>query len=404
MRGDWHDEFCAEHNGTVRSFEGLSAKLQEIEDYETLFIRSRYNLLKIAKITGGAAAGAALLTPLAVVAAPHIAASLGAAGVLGAAGTGTAISSLSGAALGSASLAAIGGGTMAGGVFVVTAAGASLGGALGGRVSNAYYSDVKDFRIRKQNEGTSPSIICIDGFLTQRMDDTRDWKRALRQHGLRRYSWYHVNWETKTRYALGHCFCRDATGEAARRYGKKFAGRAAQKGGSKMNPLTWAATVADLIDNPWHVAMAKAAMTGVLLADILARTHRKRFTLMGHSLGARVIYYTLLALATRRGKPIIKDVFLLGGAVGVGPAREWEEASTAVEGRLHNCYSSNDQVLRCLYRGATAMMSRPIGAFPIDSRSDRVVDWDFSDAIPSHTSWKGSLDHVLERIAAKEVD
>lgn len=401
LRGHWHDELCAEHNGSVRSFAGLNAKLQEIEDHESLFIRSRYNLLRVAKITGGVAAGAALLTPLAVVAAPHIAVSLGTAGALGAAGTGTAISSLSGAALTSASLAAVGGGTMASGVFVVTATGASLGGALGGRISNAYYSEVKDFKLRKQNEGRGASVICIDGFLTQKQDDPREWKRALRQHGFRSHPWYHLNWEAKTRYNLGSVLCRDTGGGVARRYGTKLAERAAKKGGSKINPLMWAATVADLFDNPWHLAMAKAAMTGVLLADILARTQRKQFILIGHSLGARVIYYALLALATRTAKPLVRDAFLLGGAVGVGKARDWDDISVAVAGTINNCYSANDLVLKGLYRGATALISRPIGAYPIKSKQPNIRNWDFSNVVPSHTAWKGVLGDVMARIKAE---
>ena len=71
---------------------------------------------------------------LAMIAAPAIAATAGGIGLLGAASTGTAISSLSGAALTNASLAAIGGGAlsaggagMTGGVTVITAAGATTG-------------------------------------------------------------------------------------------------------------------------------------------------------------------------------------------------------------------------------------------------------------------------------------
>lgn len=70
------------------------------------------------------------------VAAPAIAATAGSIGLLGAASTGTAISSLSGAALTNASLAAIGGGALAAGgggmtagVATIATAGAALGGA-----------------------------------------------------------------------------------------------------------------------------------------------------------------------------------------------------------------------------------------------------------------------------------
>ena len=75
---------------------------------------------------------------LSLVAAPTIAATAGGAGLLGAASTGTAISSLSGAAATSASLAAFGGGAVAaggagvaGGTAVITAAGATTGAVAG---------------------------------------------------------------------------------------------------------------------------------------------------------------------------------------------------------------------------------------------------------------------------------
>lgn len=84
-------------------------------------------------VTGGAALAAA----------PMIASIAGATGVLGAASTGTAISSLSGAALTNASLAALGGGAisvggmgMAGGTVAIATTGSVLGMA-GGTVAVA---------------------------------------------------------------------------------------------------------------------------------------------------------------------------------------------------------------------------------------------------------------------------
>lgn len=74
---------------------------------------------------------------LALAYAPVIAATLGGTGLLGAASTGTAISTLSGAALTNASLAALGGGSLAaggagiaGGTMVVAATGATTGATL----------------------------------------------------------------------------------------------------------------------------------------------------------------------------------------------------------------------------------------------------------------------------------
>ncbi|AJQ92318.1 hypothetical protein [Gynuella sunshinyii] len=81
------------------------------------------------------AVGATVATGgFAMVAAPVIAATAGGVGLLGAASTGTAISSLSGVALTNASLAAIGGGAlatggggMAAGTAVITGVGSAVG-------------------------------------------------------------------------------------------------------------------------------------------------------------------------------------------------------------------------------------------------------------------------------------
>jgi hypothetical protein len=67
------------------------------------------------------------------VAAPAIAAAMGAGGLLGAAGTGTLISTLHGCALTSASLASITG-SVAGGTAVITGASAAAGTAAGAAI------------------------------------------------------------------------------------------------------------------------------------------------------------------------------------------------------------------------------------------------------------------------------
>jgi hypothetical protein len=97
--------------------------------------------------------GAIIAAPLALVAAPAIATSLGAAGLLGStATTGTLISTLGGCTLTNASLAAIGngaiivgGGGMAGGTAVIGTAGAVAGasaGAVAGKSANSIYNVV----------------------------------------------------------------------------------------------------------------------------------------------------------------------------------------------------------------------------------------------------------------------
>ncbi len=399
LRMDWHKELCAEHDGTIASFESLAETLDDLEAYEALFRPKRTNLLRVGKIAAGSVGGVVVLAPAIFLAVPSIAAGLGAAGALGAASTGTAIVTLSGAALTSASLAAIGGGTVAGGVVLLTAAGASLGAALGGVVSNAYFGKIQDFSVRKYNEGKGPAVIIINGFLTQKTDDPRDWKPALRRRFLNS-PWYHVNWEAKTRASLGSLLLRDASGAVARRLAINLAKRATRKAAGRFNPVSWAAFLADILSNPWHVAMVKASMTGILLADLIARTRNQEFILMGHSLGARVVYYILQALSTKPN-PLVQDAYLLGGAVGVGDQDDWLTVANAVKGCIHNCYTKRDLILTHLYRGAN-LTSTPIGIRPIEGNSPKVRNWDFSDLVDGHNAWKRVLPDVLTRICAAD--
>jgi hypothetical protein len=397
LKHNWHSEFCAEHDGTIASFERLDQKLSDIRNFDEIFKDRKTNMVKATTTAGAVVGGVAVFAATAGTAAPAYAAAMGKLGVLGAASTGTAISSLSGAALTSASLAVIGGGTVTSGVLFVTAAGAALGSVIGGVVSNQYVGQIQDFDILRYNEGEGTSIVFVNGFLNQDNDDIEDWRDGARKR-FKKNPWYLITWESKRKAAIGKMLGGNATKAAIAEVFKKFARWGTKKAGSKINPLTWAAFAAELAGNDWHSAMTKASMTGILLADLIARTPRKRYILVGHSLGARVIYYTLEALSTRTSTPLISDAILLGGAIGAEDEQGWECATKAVSGRIYNCFSSNDDVLNYAYRGASALMSLPIGVSPITLDSEKIANWDCSELVGSHMAWKPKFGEVLTAI------
>lgn len=94
-----------------------------------------------------------------------------------------------------------------------------------------------------------------------------------------------------------------------------------------------------IIDNPWNVCFSRSAEVGEHLAEILlTRAHGRRpITLIGFSLGARVIYHCLLAMSKRGGLAIgiVEDVILLGAPVSASPA-QWNELCNVVGGRIIN--------------------------------------------------------------------
>lgn len=166
----------------------------------------------------------------------------------------------------------------------------------------------------------------------------------------------------------------------------------------KLNPLNWVQTVSELFGNPWHTSMIKASMTGILLADLIARTNNPHgFILMGHSLGSRVIYYLLCALSTKNTS-MINDVFLLGGAVDRKDTKGWRNALKAVKRKIINCYSNNDSTLKFLYRGANAFSSSPIGLGNIEISDKKIVNKNTTSIISGHMQYKEKFNRILKEL------
>jgi hypothetical protein len=398
LRINWASELCAEHDGTIADFEKLNQRLDDLSEYKVIFGKAKCNLAKGGKIVAGMVAGAVVFCPVAYWAAPGIASALGATGLLGAASTGTVISTLSGAALTSASLAALGPGGMAAGMAFVSAVGAALGGIQGAVVSNNYFGAIKDFKITKVKDGSGPALVFINGFLSQKNQDSSDWVKAVSEK-YPRNPYYYVNWESSSLYQMGSLIGKGVAGTAFRKFITELMKRGSKSFAQKLNPLRLTQTVAEWIGNPWHTSMVKASMTGILLADLIARTNNPDgFILMGHSLGSRVIYYLLCALAT---KPLtqINDVFLLGGAVDRKDAEGWNDAIKAVKGKIVNCYSNNDSTLKFLYQGANALSSSPIGLGDIEVSHEKLVNKDVSSIIGGHMQYKDKFAEILKIMA-----
>ena len=101
-----------------------------------------------------------------------------------------------------------------------------------------------------------------------------------------------------------------------------------------------------LIDNPWTVSMARANSAGLILADSLIDRNLgvRPITLVGFSLGARVIFACLRELANKGAFGLIQNVYLFGSPI-VANKDEYLRARTVISGRFVNGYASNDWIL-----------------------------------------------------------
>jgi pimeloyl-ACP methyl ester carboxylesterase len=101
-----------------------------------------------------------------------------------------------------------------------------------------------------------------------------------------------------------------------------------------------------LIDNPWVVSQARADMAGLVLADSLIDRNlgTRPITLVGFSLGARVIFSCLKELASRGAFGLVQNVYMFGTPV-VAKNDEYIKARSVVPGRFVNGYATNDWIL-----------------------------------------------------------
>lgn len=238
-------------------------------------------------------------------------------------------------------------------------------------------SSVPHFKIRKVREGGSHALVVVNGFWSKGDHHTHDWEHGVERR-YARSTIYHLDWEASLHPV-------PALDEML-----SLRGMQARLQSVIANPV-WNAISA------WNRSMNAAETAGKHLAAAICSSQYRRYTLAGHSLGARVVHFTLKSLAKQQQQRI-DDVYLLGGAVG-GSAKDdacWRSALDAVSARIYNCYSTEDRILQCLYQGANLMISQPIGLAPINLQHPRLVNHDCTSFVAGHTDWKGQFGTVLQ--------
>lgn len=371
--------FCAEHRHDIPSFAKLTTKVDALDGYVDWLEHERFNAARFSAIAVASVAGLAIVGPLAFMAAPAIGGAVGAAtGLSGAAATSHGL-----ALLGGGSLAA-GGFGMAGGTAVVTAVGAGLGSASGASVANAYVRTDRSFGFEKLRDGKGETVIFANGFLSEGKEGWGHWQPLVD----RRYpdaTVYRLTWGAKELKSLALLATRPGA-RIPEEVARRLAAQATTRSGALLGPLGAAFTAASIAKNPWHVARARADMTGAVLADAIVRSDLDDVVLVGFSLGGRVMVSAAESLAaSARERPRIRSMHLMGAAAGT--RRPWLAIEHAVREQIWNYWSRNDTVLRYLFRAAEAG-TKAIGCEGLPMETDKLRNVDVSKLVASH------LDHV----------
>jgi hypothetical protein len=375
--------FCAEHHHQIPGFDKLGAAIPTLGEYDDFLRYEVRNARRITMVAGGTIGAAALVAPMAFLAAPALGAALGSSvlggSLTGAAATGHGVAMLGGGAI------ATGGLGIVGGTAVVTATGTALGGALGAGIAAAYADADPSFRIEVVREGDGTPVVFAAGFLTQGRSAWAEWEHLIDT----RYPGnpvYQVHWGAKELKELSVLFGSIGAKAAVHAVLAQGAKRGSKAFG--LPGLGWVLGVHSVATNPWSIARTRAGMTGAALAALIARTAEGPYVLMGHSLGARVMVSAARALGTRAGPPRIESIHLLGAAVG--RRGDWRDLDASASGTVWNYWSANDAVLRWLYTLAE-VGDTAAGQAGFKSTFPRIKDRSVSRKVKSHSAYLPSV-------------
>jgi Protein of unknown function (DUF726) len=161
--------------------------------------------------------------------------------------------------------------------------------------------------------------------------------------------------------------------------------------------------VSKIVDNPFSVCMNRADKAGLVLADALINKAQgeRPVTLIGYSVGARLIYSCLMSLAERRAFGLVENVILMG-APCPSDAAPWRAMRSVVPGRLINVYSENDYILGFLYR----TFNIQYGVAGLQKIEDVVgiENVNVSHMVTGHLRFQYLVGSILEKIGFEDID
>ncbi|XP_027698512.1 transmembrane and coiled-coil domain-containing protein 4-like isoform X1 [Vombatus ursinus] len=333
----------------------------------------RYLLIGLATVGGGTAIGVT-----GGLAAPFMAA--GAAAIIGTTGA---------AALGSVA-----------GIAVITSLFGAAGAGLTGYKMKKRVGAIEEFEFLPLRDGKQLHItIAITGWLCSGKYGmfTTPWASMARSSEQ-----YCLAWESKYLMELG---------SALETLLNSFVNMMAQEAlkytilSGILTALTWPSSllaVANVIDNPWGVCLRRSAEVGKHLAHVLLSRQqgRRPVTLIGFSLGARVIYFCLQEMAQEKDcQGIIEDVILLGAPVE-GEAKYWKPLKKVVSGRIINGYSRGDWLLSFVYRTSSVQL-KVAGLQPVTLDDRKMVNMDLSAVVSGHLDYMKKMDTILKAVGIR---
>lgn len=161
--------------------------------------------------------------------------------------------------------------------------------------------------------------------------------------------------------------------------------------------------VASVLDNPFSIALARADKAGKVLAHALIDgvQGKRPVTLMGYSIGARVIYACLVELAEQHAFGLVESAVLMGAPVP-SDSKSWRQIRSVVAARVANVYSTDDYILGFLYRSTKL----EFGVAGLQEVKDvhSIENADMSKLVTGHDRYRYLVGAILTKIGFGDVD
>ncbi|KAL8948535.1 MAG: hypothetical protein Q9222_005285 [Ikaeria aurantiellina] len=284
----------------------------------------------------------------------------------------------------------------AGGTALITSGAVVTGGTIAVRASNRRTGAVRTFEYRPlHNNKRVNLIVTISGWMTGKVDDVRLPFSTIDPIMGDMYS---VLWEPDMLRSMGDTINILAT-EALTQGLQQVLGSTILVALMASLQLPIVLTkLSYLIDNPWTVSMARANGAGLILADSLIDRNLgvRPITLVGFSLGARVIFACLRELANKGAFGLIQNVYLFGSPI-VANKDEYLRARTIVSGRFVNGYASNDWILGYLFRATSGGIMRVAGLAPVEGIPG-LENIDVTKLVNGHMAYRAAMPRLLREV------
>lgn len=281
-----------------------------------------------------------------------------------------------------------------------------LGYKKGIKMGDFIYDTIKLIPFLQHNYSKTVNIL-ISGFLSENLQHRSDWNKiTMNQKESQMFFVY--QWPSSSvKDIVAKVSTKFIFGQVLQCISSGFKGLSAF-----IKSLKGFYTSVEGIGTYFKTARKCAKKSGELLALILK--DKKIFgdikiNLIGHSLGSQLIkscLKTLYILNKEDCDPkdnfkINNVVFLAGATPMTYNTEKWYNIfSNVVEGKIVNCYSTKDEVLKNCF--CPCELSQPIGLQEINIKN--VINIDFSDLNMGHLDYKNRIDEIMERIKSKNIN